>query len=86
MITFTELLTLLKKRSALEDFLIRLPVGADVAVTSDSFYFTGQILNHDRTHLIISDGESIQLVKIAKIDDINYCLPDIPLEIVKVLQ
>lgn len=74
------------QESTFSEYMGRLPKGADVAVTSGDFYFSGQILSYDKKHLIISDGESIQLVRIGAIDDINYCLPDIPLEIVKVRQ
>lgn len=74
------------QKSTFSDYMDRLPKGADVAVTSGHFYFSGQILNYDQKHLIISDGESLQLVRIGAIDDINYCLPDGPLEIVEMRQ
>jgi hypothetical protein len=72
------------EQSVLQDLLNRLPEGADVAVTgkAQSFFFEGQILNRDETHILISDGESLQFVAISEIGHINWAMPDSPLEIV----
>ena len=70
------------EQSVLQDFLSRLPEGSSVVVSGDGFDYEGQVLGHDSTFLIISDAESLQLVRVAKINNINYVLPDTPLEIV----
>jgi hypothetical protein len=70
------------QQSVFESFMSRLPAGANVYVSGAQFDFDGQILEHDETFLIISDGESMQLVRIDTINDINYVLPDAPLEVV----
>lgn len=79
---FQKLLTALRKRSAWQDFISRIPKGSSVVVSGDGFDYEGQVLGHDSTFLIISDAESLQLVRVAKINNINYVLPDVPLEIV----
>jgi hypothetical protein len=72
------------EQSVLQDFISRLPEGADVAVAGkdQAFFFEGQILAQDETHIEISDGESVQLVAISEIGHINYALPDTPVVIV----
>ena len=69
------------KESAFENFMKRLPTGADIMASGKEFDYEGQILFRDETHIIIGDGESIQLVRIDVINDLNYVLPDAPLEI-----
>lgn len=69
--------------STLDDFIGRLPSGSDVAITGDGFHFEGQILARDERHLIICDGEGLQLVRVGAIDHINYCIPDTPAVIIR---
>ncbi len=72
------------KKSVIQDFLDRLPEGAEVAVTGkgQSFFFEGQILADDRKHILISDGQSLQVAAISEIGTINYALPDALLEVI----
>ena len=52
------------KESTFQNFMKRLPKGAEVVAENKNFYYNGQILDYDETHFLIADGESMQLIRI----------------------
>ena len=63
--------------SALENFLDRIPKGAEIAVHGEDLFFEGEVLDVDGIHILLSDGGGLYLILIEVIETFLFVPPDI---------